>query len=83
MSSRRLKPSTTRWAKTAPSRPALNRASAAIRVRYDYLTRMIADIEDADMAEAASRLNQAQTAVEVSARTFASLSQVSLLPFLR
>ncbi len=53
------------------------------RARDDYLTRMIADIEDADMAEAATRLNQAQTAVEVSARTFASLSQVSLLPFLR
>lgn len=53
------------------------------QARSDYLTLMIADIEDADMAEAASRLNQAQTAVEVSARTFASLSQVSLLPFLR
>ena len=51
--------------------------------RNDYLTNMIADLEDADMAEAASRLNQAQIAVEVSARTFASLSQVSLLPFLR
>ncbi len=51
--------------------------------RRDYLLGWIADIEDADMAEAATRLNQAQTAVEVSARTFASLSQVSLLPFLR
>lgn len=51
--------------------------------RSDYLTQMIADLEDADMAEAATRLTQAQTAVEVSARTFASLSQVSLLPFLR
>jgi len=62
------------------------RIEASIRShqdRYDYLTSMIADIEDADMAEAASRLTQAQTAVEVSARTFASLSQVSLLPFLR
>ena len=53
------------------------------RLRDDYLTQMIADLEDADMAEAATRLSQAQTAVEVSARTFASLSQVSLLPFLR
>jgi len=35
------------------------------------------------MAEAATRPTQAQTAVDVSARTFASLSQVSLLPFLR
>lgn len=51
--------------------------------RSDYLTQMIAGVEDADMAEAASRFQQAQTAVDVSARTFASLSQVSLLPFLR
>lgn len=51
--------------------------------RSDYLTEMIAGVEDADMAEAASRFQQAQTAVDVSARTFASLSQVSLLPFLR
>ncbi len=62
------------------------RIEASIRghqERSDYLTQMIADLEDADMAEAATRLTQAQTAVEVSARTFASLSQVSLLPFLR
>jgi flagellar hook-associated protein 3 FlgL len=62
------------------------RVDASIRghqERSDYLTQMIADLEDADMAEAATRLTQAQTAVEVSARTFASLSQVSLLPFLR
>lgn len=51
--------------------------------RNDYLTQMIAGIEDADMAEAATRFQQAQTAVDVSARTFATLSQVSLLPFLR
>mgnify|MGYP006284662487 CR=1 FL=1 len=62
------------------------RIEASIRghqERSDYLTQMIADLEDADMAEAASRLTQAQTAVDVSARTFSSLSQVSLLPFLR
>lgn len=51
--------------------------------RSDYLTTMIADLEDADMAEAATRLTQAQNAVEVSARTFSVLSQVSLLPYLR
>ena len=51
--------------------------------RADFLTTMISDIEDVDMAEAATRLSQAQTAVDVSARTFASLTQVSLLPFLR
>jgi flagellar hook-associated protein 3 FlgL len=53
------------------------------RQRADYLAEMIAGLEDADMAEAATRLTQAQTAVEVSAATFSSLSQVSLLPFLR
>lgn len=51
--------------------------------RVDYLTVFLSDLEDADMAEAATRFQQAQTAVDVSARTFATLSQVSLLPFLR
>lgn len=51
--------------------------------RADYLTRMLADLEDADMAQAATRLTQAQTAVEVSAATFSILNQASLLPFLR
>jgi flagellar hook-associated protein 3 FlgL len=51
--------------------------------RADYLTRMLADLEDADMAKAATRLTQAQTAVEVSAATFSILNQSSLLPFLR
>ena len=35
------------------------------------------------MAEAATRFQQAQTAVQVSAMTFSSLNQVSLLNFLR
>ncbi|MEQ8404035.1 MAG: flagellin [Oceanicaulis sp.] len=61
----------------------LENSIQAHKDRGDYLTTMIAGVEDADMAEAASRFQQAQTAVEVSARTFASLSQVSLLPFLR
>lgn len=51
--------------------------------KADYLERLIGNLEDADMAEAATRLQQAQAAVEVSAATFSSLSQVSLLPFLR
>jgi flagellar hook-associated protein 3 FlgL len=53
------------------------------RDRSDYLAEMIAGLEDADMAEAASRFQQAQVAVQVSASTFTTLSQVSLLPFLR
>lgn len=51
--------------------------------RADYLEQMISGLEDVDMAEAVSRMTQAQTAVDVSARTFASLSQVSLLDYLR
>ncbi|MCC5994838.1 MAG: hypothetical protein JJU18_00525 [Oceanicaulis sp.] len=62
------------------------RVEASVRghqARADYLTRMLADLEDADMAQAATRLTQAQNAVEVSAATFSILTQVSLLPFLR
>ena len=44
---------------------------------------MISDIEDADMAEAANRFQQAQTAVDVAAVTFSTLNDVSLLPYLR
>lgn len=51
--------------------------------RADYLTSMIAGFEEADMAAAATRLAQAQAAVQVSALVFSDMSQVSLLPFLR
>lgn len=51
--------------------------------RQDFLTQMVSDIEDVDMAEAASRFQAAQTAVDVSAMTFSTLNQVSLLPYLR
>ena len=51
--------------------------------RQDFLTIMISDMEDADMAEAANRFQQAQTAVDVSAMTFSTLNEVSLLPYLR
>lgn len=50
--------------------------------RSDYLDIMVAGIEDADMAEAATRFQQAQTAVQVSAQTFSRLSQISLLNYL-
>ncbi|WP_421787773.1 flagellin [Hyphobacterium sp.] len=51
--------------------------------KTDYLTGLIGNIEDVDMATAATRFQQAQTAVDVAAQTFSVLSQVSLLPFLR
>lgn len=51
--------------------------------RSDHLKTMVAGLEEADMAEAATRLTQAQAAVQVSALVFSDMSQVSLLPFLR
>jgi len=51
--------------------------------RQTFLTKMLSDLEDVDMALAATRFQQAQVAIEVSAKTFSTLSQVSLLPFLR
>lgn len=51
--------------------------------RQDFLTGMISDIEDVDMAAAATRFQTAQNVLDVSAKTFSSLSQVSLLNFLR
>jgi len=55
----------------------------AQRDQQDFLTGMISDIEDVDMAEAATRFQSAQNALDVSAKTFASLTEVSLLNFLR
>jgi len=49
----------------------------------DFFETVIADIEEVDVAEAATRFQQAQTAVQVSAQTFAILSETSILPFLR
>ena len=51
--------------------------------RQGFLERMLGEMEDVDMAEAATRFQQAQTALDVSAKTFSVLSQVSLLSFLR
>lgn len=51
--------------------------------RQIFLNIMIADLEDVDMAEAVTKFEQAQVALEVSARTFSTLSQVTLLDYLR
>ncbi len=61
----------------------LESAQQSQKDRQDFLTGMISDIEDVDMAEAATRFQTAQNVLDVSAKTFASLTQVSLLPFLR
>lgn len=47
-----------------------------------FLKNFISNIEDVDMAEAISRLNNDQTALEASFRTFATLADVSLLDFI-
>ncbi len=50
--------------------------------RSTVLETMIGGITDADMAEAASRLSQAQVALQASAHIFASLQNTSLLNYL-
>ncbi len=61
----------------------LESAQRSQKDRQDFLAGMVSDIGDVDMAEAATRFQTAQNVLDVSARTFASLTQVSLLPFLR
>lgn len=46
------------------------------------LATMIADIEDVDMAEAITKLNNAQIALQASAKTFATVQGLSLLDYL-
>jgi len=43
---------------------------------------LISDIEDVDMAEAITRLNNAQVAMEASAKTFTAVQKVTLLDYL-
>lgn len=72
------------------SQAALNgathaRVERAVSYQNDYITYLeiiVGGLEDVDMAEAASALTQAQTAVEVSAAAFSTLSQVSLLNYI-
>ena len=62
-----------------------NRIDRTIEYQDDYavyLQLTIGSMEDVDMAEAAARFSMAENAVEVSAATFAKLSQVSLLNYL-
>ena len=51
--------------------------------RRSMLEGMVGGITDVDMAEAISRLQQAQTTVQASAQVFSSLSQSSLLNMLK
>lgn len=47
-----------------------------------YFTKFIGDIEDVDLAEAVTRLNQDQVAAQAAGRMIAQLNQFSLLDFL-
>lgn len=47
-----------------------------------FLARLSADVEDVNLAEAISRLNQEQAALEASFQSLATLSRLSLLNFL-
>jgi flagellar hook-associated protein 3 FlgL len=51
--------------------------------RQSMLQTMIGGITDVDVADAVSRLTQAQTAVQASAQVFASLQNTSLLNYLK
>ena len=46
------------------------------------LAGLISDIEDVDMAEAITKLNNAQTALQASAKTFATVQNLTLLDYL-
>jgi flagellar hook-associated protein 3 FlgL len=63
-----------------------NRADAALKTqqdRQDMLEGLIGDVSGVDLAEAVSRLTQAQTALQASAQVFATLKDTSLLNLLR
>ncbi len=71
---------------------ALARNGVAYRAADDAVTQhadtratlagMISDIEDVDMAEAITKLNNAQTALQASAKTFATVQNLTLLDYL-
>jgi flagellar hook-associated protein 3 FlgL len=58
-------------------------ATTDLSNQADTLTMMVGDITDVDMAEAITRLQAAQLAVQASAQVFSSLQQSSLLNVLR
>lgn len=58
-------------------------AKTELQDQADTLTTMVGGITDVDMAEAVTRLQAAQLAVQASAQVFASLQNTSLLNVLR
>ena len=62
-----------------------SQVSTAITTQTDRqttLTNMLGDITDVNMAQAASNLSQAQSAVQASAQVFLTLKGMSLLNYL-
>jgi flagellar hook-associated protein 3 FlgL len=65
---------------------AQNRVEQAVSTQQDRKTTlqvMVGGMTDVDMAEAASRLSQAQVALQASAQVFASLQNTTLLNYLK
>jgi len=54
-----------------------------LQTRHNAISGMIGDITDADMAEAAAQLQQAQLSVQAAAHVFSSLQESSLLNILK
>jgi flagellar hook-associated protein 3 FlgL len=63
------------------SKTAESAAERHADAQVTYKT-LVADIEEVDMAEAITRLNNAQIAMEASAKTFTAVQQLSLLDYL-
>jgi flagellar hook-associated protein 3 FlgL len=61
----------------------LDDTRAAQEDRQVMLEKLVGDLSEVDIAEAATRLAQAQTAVQASAQVFATLRDTSLLDLLR
>jgi flagellar hook-associated protein 3 FlgL len=61
----------------------LDKTQDAHTERATLLESLVGDLSEVDMAEAVSRLTQAQTAVQASAQVFATLRETSLLNLLR
>ncbi len=72
-----------RQAENGVRQAEIERAVRAFEIEADFFQTVLADLEEVDIAEAATRFQQAQTAVQVAAQTFSNLTSVSLLPFLR
>ncbi len=70
-------------AKNGVTQKRFESASTDLSNQADTLTMMVGDITDVDMAEAITRLQAAQLAVQASAQVFSSLQQSSLLNVLR